>query len=117
MKSSISEPRADWPELIEEWGRSGLTQKEFCERKGVSYGAFCSQRSRRNRRRAEIKKAGRKNGVAEKMAEFIPVEVEPSKPQPEVSVVKTHSKNSVRPEIEVELPFGVTLRFHGVSAQ
>lgn len=117
MNSSISEPRADWPELIEEWGRSGLTQKVFCEQKGVSYAAFCSQRSRRNRRRVKTKKARPKNVEAKQTAAFIPVEVESLEPQPMASVEKALPKGSAQSEIEVELPFGVTLRFRGVSAQ
>ena len=87
----------DWAALNEQWTRSGLAQKEFCRRQGVSYQAFL--KARREYIRAE---AAAVDGVEPEFAPFIPVNIAPPQPSP---------------EIVVELPMGVTIRFRGVRAQ
>ena len=44
MKIS-AEKRAYWKKHISDWERSGLTQKVYCSREGLTYGSFKSWRS------------------------------------------------------------------------
>lgn len=96
MKHEIVKAHPDWEALNEQWTRSGLAQKEFCRRQGVSYQAFL--KARREYIRAEAAVVGE---AESEFAQFIPVNIEPPKPSP---------------EIVVELPMGVTIRFRGVRA-
>ena len=96
MKHEIVKAHPDWAALNEQWTRSGLAQKEFCRRQGVSYQAFL--KARREYIRSE---AAAVDGVESEFAPFIPVNI--ATPQPS-------------PEIVVELPMGVTIRFRGVRA-
>lgn len=91
MKNAIVKSRPDWAALNEKWARSGLPQKEFCRRQGVSYQMFLKQR-RRYTNGTHPTSAG--------FADFIPVCVEPPR---------------VSPEVIVELPMGVVIRFRGVQ--
>jgi len=96
MKHSIVKSRPDWAALNEQWTRSGLPQKEFCRRQGVPYQAFLKAR------RVYIQAGAATDGQhASDFAQFIPVNIEPAR---------------VTPEIVVELPMGVTIRFRGVQA-
>jgi hypothetical protein len=92
MKNAIVKSRPDWAALNEQWSRSGLSQKAFCQRRGVPYQAFLKAR-RGFMQAAEQPAAG--------FAQFIPVGVEPPR---------------ATPEIVVELPMGVTIRLRGVQA-
>lgn len=98
MKNSIVKSRPNWATLNEQWTCSGLPQKEFCRRHGVPYQAFLKER--RNYIQAN---ATANNGSASSFAEFIPVSIEPP-------------PRAATPEIVVELPMGVTIRFRGVQA-
>ncbi len=98
MKQAIVKSRPDWAALNEQWTRSGLPQKEFCRRHGVSYQAFLKERRHYMQTNATaIKKP------ASSFAEFIPISIEPP-------------PRAATPEIVVELPMGVTIRFRGVQA-
>lgn len=94
MKHEIVKAHPDWAALNKQWTRSGLAQKEFCRRQGVSYQAFL--KARREYIRADMADVG---GDESEFAQFIPVNIEPPQPSP---------------EIVVELPMGVTIRFRGV---
>lgn len=95
MKHAIVKSRPDWAALNEQWTRSGLPQKEFCRRQGVSYPAFLKARRR------YVHAAPAAGHQASDFAQFIPVNIEPARPTP---------------EIVVELPMGVTIRFRGMRA-
>ena len=102
MKNLEPATESGWGRLTEEWERSGLSQKKFCERKGLSYWAFCKQRSRRRRKRDSETRAEKPS--------FLPVSIET-----EVPDSPTRVRQAVLQELEVELPFGVVLRFKGLS--
>jgi len=36
--------RQNWSEILEEYRKSGLTQKVFCEQKGIKLSTFCYQK-------------------------------------------------------------------------
>lgn len=96
MKHVIVKSRPDWATLNEQWTRSGLRQKEFCERHGVSYNVFLKHRRR-------FIQDGTSASSTASFADFIPVEFKQTPPR------------AAAPEIVVELPMGVTIRFRGVQ--
>ncbi len=96
MKHAIVKQRPDWAALNEKWIRSGLSQKEFCRRQGVPYQAFIKAR-RGFLQASSVTVDQAQHGFGD----FIPVSIEPPR---------------VTPEIVVELPMGVTIRFRGVQA-
>lgn len=108
--------KPSWAQLSSEWERSGLGQKAFCERRGVSYTAFCYHRSALRKR--ERLAAQRSVRTAE-AAQFIPVTVEVEEPSPQPARPADIAGVSPVPsaEVEVELPFGVVLRFRGVATR
>lgn len=93
MKNAIVKTRYDWMALNDEWTRSGLTQKEFCRDRAVPYYGFVKAR------KGFLRAAAPQRKPARELAEFIPVSIEPPRDVP---------------EIVVELPMGVTIRFRGV---
>lgn len=102
-----------WAQLSSEWERSGLSQKAFCEKHGVSYTAFCYHRSAlRKRERLAAQRSVRNEGDGQ----FIPVMVEVEEPSPQPSLSADAASVSPSAEVKVELPFGVVLRFRGVAA-
>lgn len=115
--SSLMVGEPDWARLSKEWERSRLCQKKFCEQHGVSYYVFRT-------RRAELKKGERgASMVYENRAKeggFLPVTVEvegsmyPSSRPSTDKVHKEPGPGAGSGELEVELPFGVVLRFRGV---
>ena len=109
MKKLISREEPDWALLLAKWARSGISQKKFCQKHGLSYGQFCSRRKvllDRERQAGRLQPARPR-----KIGRFIPVTVEVEEPAFEI---RPHA-NRVTPEIEIELPFGVLLRFRGMS--
>ena len=96
MKHNIVKSHPDWEAVNEQWTRSGLTQKEFCQRLGVPYQAFLKARREYIRASGDTDHQG-----ASEFAQFVPVNIEPSQPSP---------------EIVVELPMGVTIRFRGMRS-
>lgn len=106
----VREP--DWAKLSKEWEISGLRQRDFCELAGVSYTAFMHKRGLL--RKAE-RQAARLFPVLtdrKQASDFIPVSVEPEESERTVPQTATSSSS---PDLVVELPFGVVLRFRGVG--
>lgn len=109
MNKSISRKEPDWVALSAKWERSGVSQKRFCKKHGLSYGRFCAQRKKLLDRERE---AGRLEPIRpRKLAQFIPVTVEADEP----ALTVRPDANRRIPEVEVELLFGVILRFRGMS--
>lgn len=94
MKHAIVKSHPNWATLIKRWAGSGLSQKEFCRREGIYYRNFLKAR------RCYTDEVSIKDSKADSLTDFIPVSIEP--PQ-------------AAPEIEVELPMGVVIRFRGVQ--
>lgn len=86
--------RSDWQGVVERFRGSGLTQKRFCEKEGISPSTF----SYRMRKAAANTESG--------SARF--VELGFLSTEPQVDIEKSA-------DLVVELPMGVVLRFRGVS--
>jgi hypothetical protein len=96
MKHAIVKSRPDWATLNEQWARSGLSKKEFCRQQSLPYQTFLKG----CRRCIQVGTAAIENETG--FAEFIPVNIAPA-------------PRAATPEIVVELPMGVTIRFRGVQ--
>jgi hypothetical protein len=55
-----------WPGVFDDWAASGLSQRRFCEARGIAFSTFCYWR-RRLRETPEV----------ESSSPFIPVEIKP----------------------------------------
>jgi transposase-like protein len=87
---------AQWRAIFDEWARSGLSQEQFCKREGISMATFSSWR--RKLRAASLVPRG---------AGFVEVCIsDPAR--------VTRTAPETQPDLVVELPYGVVLRFHGV---
>ena len=100
----------EWSEVFARQEASGLAQERFCESEAISYYAFRNAKHRASRRarglpatRAKQKPLVPRNAHP---AEFIPVELV-SDFEPSLAPEK--------PDLTVELPYGVVLRFHGLD--
>ena len=100
----------DWQRLSKEWERSGLSQKQFCEERGVSYISFCYRRGELRKRERQKSRLYPVPTPSKTVGQFIPVSVEIEEPK----TVVRKAAVSPTPEVEVHLPFGVVLRFRGV---
>lgn len=103
MSTMLTKSKRDWEQFSKDWERSGLTQKEFCKQRGLRLSDFSNKRSQLKKRKMEL------SGRSGKESDFWPVAVETQAIKP------TSVASPVLPEIEVELPFGVLLRFRGVQ--
>lgn len=63
----LKRTRAEWAELVEEHGKSGKSQREWCELNGVNYHTFVdwSQRLRKASGTSGKKAVARKSGWVE----------------------------------------------------
>ena len=96
MNHTLVKSRPDWAALSEQWTRSGLRQREFCRQHGVSYNSFLKERRRHLQASTDVERP------TSSFAQFIPVSIDPpAKP--------------ATPEIVVELPMGVIIRFRGLQ--
>ena len=85
--------RSDWRSVVERFKESGLSQKRFCEQEGISVSTFSYWM-----RKASV------GPIEAESAAFV-----------ELGFVNGIRKEESQPDLVVELPLGVVLRFHGVS--
>ena len=98
MKSRRTE--SQWRAIFNRYDRSGLSQEQFCKREGLSLTTFAMWRRK-------IRAAS--SSLATQPSSFVEVCIPDSVKVTEVQVP------DVRPDLVVELPYGVVLRFHGVK--
>jgi len=67
MGKRTIEKKAYWREVFEEWSSSGISQRQFCEERGIAYSTFCYWRGQVLRDRGEE--------ITSSL--FLPVEVKP----------------------------------------
>ena len=84
--------RSDWQSVVERFRGSGLSQKRFCETEGVALSTF----SYWMKKAAANTESGSARFVELDFLSAVPLAESP-------------------PELVVELPLGVVLRFRGVS--
>jgi len=100
---STSERLAKWGPIFKKFEESGLSQRKFCMQERLNFATFTKWLQLRNQLElVSLKQAS---------SSFLPVQLE-------VSQVAT-TNESLRaspeePELVVELPLGVTLRFRGL---
>lgn len=74
-----------WCRVLKEWSTSGLSQRGFCENRGISLSSFCYWR---RRLRAEAEEAP--------MSPFIPVEIRPPARSLHPSPYEVRLENGIR---------------------
>lgn len=104
----------NWARISEEWEQSGMTQREFCERRGLSYSLFSSTRGLMRKRERELARLYPDKARLGDKDEFLPITIE-SEPVAQEKPMKISSKRE--PELEVALPYGVVLRFYGLGGR
>jgi len=121
--------REEWARLFAQQEESGLTQRVFCERVGLSYHGFRTAKGRylkeERRIRHFVENTGG-GGIAPARVGtdgFLEVEVLPNQSQQQAlsaaagMTPETAEANSTnQQELEVQLPFGVVLRFRGMDS-
>ena len=101
-------PEPDWEKVSREWERSGQNQREFCRQRGYSYSRFKTSRGKLGHCRPRARRTRKVEDGSPGSLSFLPVSVEPSGDERRVAHQQTQ-------EVEVELPFGVVLRFRGIG--
>lgn len=115
MARAAAKSKQEWKRIIKRYVESGLTQAKFCSLEGISASGFSSQLSRW-RKRGGLPAPVVSSLPKQVQAEFIPVDVILEHPAASAEP-RPKSKPGSEPELIVELPMGVTLRFRGVAAQ
>lgn len=107
-------PEPNWEALSREWEKSSQNQMDFCRERGLSYSQFKNARARlghcRPKRKPKSRRQPKAAAVKPSNLSFLPlaVETEPASPRQNQALVESR--------LEVELPFGVVLRFNGVDS-
>jgi len=91
-----------WRRLFVEFDRSGQTQERFCAKRRVALATFAAWR--RKLRATDLAPVGEVSGFVEVCL--------PGMPQPAAAV-----SSQIEPDLVVELPYGVVLKFRGVQAR
>jgi hypothetical protein len=119
MSNLTVEGQPDWAEISKEWKRSGLNQHDFCHNRGYSHSQFKNGRARLGLCRPKRESRGRKvtkacTALKPSTVSFFPVTVEGASPP---SRQAEYMPENLKAEVEVELPFGVVLRFRGMTTR
>lgn len=97
----------EWQQLSEDWEQSGLSQKEYCERKGISFSAFSQSRSQLLKKGLAKRWDKHSKSVANQEAmHFIPLHLPTNAERPEQGGAPVESGNF----IEINLPHGIVMR-------
>lgn len=115
MRRAATRSDEEWDQIMRRFDKSGLLQREFCELEGIPRSTFSkrhSRRAKRKRRTTTTRGISPTTAEAENPTSFIPLEVvRPSARQTPPSKLRGDS-----PELVVELPMGIVLRFRGMPA-
>ena len=106
MGASVSQKDPDWEKVSREWKESGLNQRDFCLDRGYSYGSFKNARARlglTRQKRKSRKNSGRESRFPQSVG-FLPLTVE------DKALTGCRAERTVKAELE--LPFGMVLRFY-----
>jgi len=121
--------KQEWEQVFAQQEQSGLSQRTFCEQAGVSYHGFRSAKGRclKDKGRVgdliESKVATGPSTVQAVANGFLEIEVLADELEPQglsraaVSTPEDTRGGSInQQELEVQLPFGVVLRFRGMNS-
>ena len=107
-------PEPNWEALSRKWEKSHQNQMDFCRERGLSYSQFKNARARlghcRPKRKPRPKRRSTSAATKPSNLSFLPLAVEAE------PVSQGRSQAAIGARLEVELPFGVTLRFSGVDS-
>ena len=102
-----SEKREYWKGVITGWQTSGLTQKKYCEKEGLSYSIFQSWRTVLKYEKSQGK---RKKKIESKEApltnNFIPVRIKSSHKKDCAAQDESGIKITLSPRIEIKIAKG-----------
>ena len=115
MGVEVTDSEPDWVEVSKEWKLSGKNQYEFCKDKSFSYNQFKNARAklgltRRAKRKHKSRASASRQEASPAKVSFLPLAVE-------AASSKVRAPEIERAKVEVELPFGVVLRFYQTSIQ
>lgn len=109
MRKMVLRSAGDWDTIMRDWANSGVGQEEFCRQIDICYHTFARERVRRRKFGVDLPVPASKAKPRAKKAltgEFVPVSIRAETVKPVVEEV---------PEIVVELPMGVVIRFRGLQ--
>ena len=99
--------RDKWLELNRQWETSGLTQRQFCDKKKLNFSKFTQWRTQLIREKACVAGDTASKAANIEIHDFIPVHLPESKnienPFPDES-------ESVGKYIDIQLPHGISMR-------
>ena len=98
---------SEWQQLSDDWEQSGLNQKEYCKRKGISRSSFSQSRSKLLEQ-GLAKRCDKHSKSVENLEEmrFVPVHLPMDEALPEQADAAVGSANF----IEINLPHGIVMR-------
>lgn len=117
--------KENWECILVQQEQSGLSQRLFCEKFGVPYHGFRGARGRylKEKRQVDSTEAGLRREQKPRPSEpdtggFLEVELvgdglQPPLPLPSIA---TDAGSTERQKLEVQLPYGVVLRFGGLQS-
>jgi hypothetical protein len=89
-----------WRRLVRQWGKSGLSVREFCDWQSLSEASFYAWRRKLADRDAQARRVEKTPPQATPVGQFLPVRVLADDP----------AGLGLAPVVEVRLPSGVQLR-------
>lgn len=92
-----------WRKVIQEWRGSGLSQRRFCEDRGISFSSFCYWRRRL-----------REEGEGESSSPFIPVEIRPLARSPYPTPYEVRLESGIRIRVPFDFDSDSLLRLIGL---
>lgn len=112
IKNKMASEGSDWKKINENWLKSGLTQKQFCQRHQISYSTFITARSvlvrsglMANSQSTAFRKQKQLKNEKNNSRTFIPIKM-----MSDHSVVDKTPPERFRSMVEVQLPQGIILR-------
>lgn len=95
--------REYWRRVLKEWSSSGLSQRGFCEDRGISLSSFCYWRRRL-----------RVEGEEVSPSPFIPVEVRGGTMLPQPTPFEVRLRNGIRIRVPADFESDSLLRLIGL---
>ena len=104
MSNRRRRTESEWRGLLSSFEQSGMTRDRFCRQESLSLSTFESWRSKMRSTPTSAPKP--------LPARFVEICLPPAE---ESATARSASTEAQIPEVVVELPFGVTLRFRGMT--
>ena len=92
-----------WRGVLEKWSASGLSQRRFCEERGISFSTFCYWRRRL-----------RETSASGSATPFIPVEIKPPRRGTGLSCYEVRLESGARIRVPFDFESDSLLRLIGL---